>query len=178
MRRLFIVGWLCSLVFVALCWLWWTAPLAVAQDAGDLAVLSGVIALLPWAAGPGLMPVLRRMKSGGVNLPHNEYWFSGERRAASLDRLGPFMDALGLMLSAFLCGMLSIDLVHGLHGHRPSEAVHMAATAAFLLVTGLWVWRVMRAFPAPPREAAGSNGDRKPSPAPTRRAPVRRRGQP
>ncbi len=151
MRALFVLGWLASLAFMALCHGRWSQALAQSLDPGDFWVLVAVGVILPWAAGPGMMPVLRRMQNGGINLPHADYWFNSERRAASLDRLAPYTDAMGLLLSVFLSTMLALDLWHGLQGQRTPVGQHLTATAAFVAATGIWTWALLHAFPAPPR---------------------------
>jgi hypothetical protein len=163
-RTAFLVTWFGCLGLVGLCWQQWQAALATAGE--GLPVLTLMIAVVPWAAGPGLLPVLRRMKSGGVNLPHADHWFTGERRAASLTRLAPFLDALGLMLTLFLTALLGLELWHGLQGLAMPDQAVLPAALGFLLLLAVWTWRLMRAFPAPVEPAMRASD------------PKRRRGQP
>ena len=150
-QRLFLAAWLGGLVLFAGLWAKWGDVAAVAADHGALITLGIVLLVTPWVAGPGLLPLLRRRDSGGVNIPHAEYWFTGERRAASLDRLRPFLEVFGAMLSAFLSAVLMVFI-----GERTDPAlaqvsalIFLAATVVYLGTTVIWVRSVMRAFPAP-----------------------------
>lgn len=155
-RTVFLTGWCGCLGFVAACWRQWQA--AFAHSENGLWVLSLTIAVLPWAAGPGLLPVLGRMDRGGINLPHADHWFTGARRAASLQRLAPFMYAMGLMLALFLCALLALELRNGLQGRALPDGELLVATAVFLALTALWVLALLRAFPKPPADALAHRG--------------------
>lgn len=150
LRIAFVLGWLASMSLVGACWMGWQDVGRAGLEPGDLLALSLVTAFTPWLAGPGLLPWLRRRSSGGVNIPHAEHWFTGERRAASLDRLAPFMDAMGLMVSALLTGLLAAHIWHGEQGLKTAEAISLVVTAVFGLATVLWLVALMRAFPKPP----------------------------
>ena len=46
---------------------------------------------------------------GGIEMHVGHAWqLGGERRAASLDRLAPFLDGFGTLLTVFLAGMLAL----------------------------------------------------------------------
>lgn len=108
----------------------------------------------PWICGPGLVRLLRGIGSGGVNLPHADYWFEGERRAQSLVRFEPFLLELGAAMAVFLTVVSAV-------GHFPTEQVlglkfglflTLAMGGALLTWLAVWTIRVMRAFPRPPSE--------------------------
>lgn len=156
-RRLFLVTWLASLALVAHCWMEYAHFSQVLRDREGLLGLSMVIGLMPWVAGPAMLLVLRRMESGGVNLPHAEYWFTGGRRAASLDRLSPYLDGMGTLLSAYLSAVLALFISERVdeRAESVSAVLFLAATLAFLGGTVWWVRRVMRAFPEPESTTRG-----------------------
>lgn len=149
MRLLFALVWLGCLSFVLWCQVSAQPALAVALDPGDFFVLSLTLLLAPLGCGPGLLMLLRRMKSGGVNLPHAAYWFEGERRAASLERLAPYVYALSALVALFIAGMLALDVWHGQQGLRTPDAWHLLATAVFIVAILVWTFALVRAFPAP-----------------------------
>lgn len=149
LRIALVLGWLASMSLVGACWLGWQGAAATALQPGELLLLTVVTAVTPWAAGPALLPWLRRQSSGGVNIPHADHWFTGERRAASLDRLAPFMDAMGLMVCALLSSLLAARIWHGDRGLTTPEAMSLVVSAVFGLATILWVVALLRAFPRP-----------------------------
>jgi len=164
-RRLFLVTWLAGQAALYHAWTEYAAMPGVAREHGALMVLSAVLTLMPWLAGPGILWLLRRMPSGGVNLPHAEYWFTGERRALSLDRLAPYLDGFGSWLLVFLIGVLALFIYERVDPARAasvSELLFLAWTAAFLGGTVLWVRRVMAAFPAPEEATRGVKRFRRP----------------
>ena len=156
-RRLFLVTWLAGLALLHHVWTVYAPLPEIEPERGELWVLSCVLTLMPWASGPGVMLLLRRMASGGVNLPHAEYWFSGERRASSLDRLAPFLDVFGLLLTVFLAGVLALFIFERIDGRAATYSALMFLfwTIGFLGATVLWVRRLMAAFPAPDASTRG-----------------------
>ena len=168
--RLFLMAWVGGLTLWGGLWMRWADESAIQDELGALVTLGVVMVLAPWLAGPGLLPLLRRRDSGGVNLPHAEYWFSGERRGPSLDRLRPFLEVMGAMLSVFL-SMTAVVFV----AERTNAAFNEVSALAFLasvlmLLGGLVVWTraVMRAFPPPDPATRGASVLR-----PSRRMPGR-----
>lgn len=156
-RRLFLAGWAAGLALLHMAWSRYGDLLQARGEEGALWALSAMMVALPWAVGPGLLQVLRRMPSGGVNLPHAEYWFAGERRPASLDRLEPYLDVMALLLTVFLVAVLVLFVTE-----RTEPVVMMYSGLMFLgLViamlggTVLWTRAVMRAFPAPDPSTRG-----------------------
>lgn len=156
-RRLFIVTWLGGLALLHHAWSTYGDWPSVQQDRHELWTLAVVFVLVPWLAGPGLMPLLRRMRSGGVNLPYAEYWFTGERRAPSLDRLSPYLDGMGILLNVFLAGVAALSVAERVDPRVAlySAVMFLALTIAFLGGTVWWVRRVMAAFPAPDASTRG-----------------------
>ncbi len=156
-RRLFLVTWLAGMALLHHAWTEHGQAPAVLRDRDELIVLSLLLVLLPWLSGPGVLLLLRRMQSGGVNLPHAEYWFSGERRAASLDRLSPLLDAFGVLLVVFQSAMLALFVAErvDLRVQNYSAVGFLALTVAFLGGTVWWVRRVMATFPAPDPSTRG-----------------------
>lgn len=156
-RRLFLVTWLVGLAALHHAWTVYGDHPAIAREQGDLVALSVLLVVMPWTVGPGMMAVLRRLRSGGVNLPHAEYWFTGERRAASLDRLAPHLDAFGAVLIVFLAGVLALFVAERVDARAAtfSALMFLAWTVAFLGSTVWWVRRVMAAFPAPDESTRG-----------------------
>ncbi len=152
-RTAFLVAWFGCIGVVGTRWQPWPATFSD-REAG-LLVLSLLIAVLPWATGPGLLALLRRMPSGGVNLPHASYWFSGARRSASLDRMAPFLDAMALALTLFLTGILALNATPNAAG---LEAQVLTGTALFVVWGGVWTWQLARAFPEPPIEPVKPRG--------------------
>lgn len=173
--RLFLMAWVGSLALLVGLWSEGALPMARAGDRHSLIALGAVMALAPWLAGPGLLPLLRRMKSGGVNLPYAEYWFAGERRAASLERLRPYLEVFGALLAVFLGGVLLIFVGERTHVGVAAyaELIFLAATLAFLGGTVAWVRAVVRAFPAPDPATRGVSALR-----PARRRPGPHRPRP
>lgn len=176
--RLFLVAWLCSLAGYGWAWTHWRDGLSPEGDQTALVVLGVVMVVAPWMAGPGLLPLLRRRASGGVNLPYAEYWFTGERRSASLDRLRPYLEVMGTMMSAFLTGILMIFI-----GERVDQALWSVSALLFLTVvvmflgaSVMWVRAVMRAFPAPEPSTRGASSPLRPSRTARVDRPQRRRG--
>lgn len=156
-RRLFLVTWLAGLALLHHAWTAYAPLAAIEREHGALWVLSGVMVLMPWVSGPGILVLLRRMESGGVNLPHAEYWFAGERRAASLDRLAPFLDVFGALLTVFMAGVLALFISERVDPRAGafSGLMFLAWTIGFLGAVVWWVRRVMAAFPAPDESTRG-----------------------
>lgn len=156
-RRLFLVTWLAGLALVHHAWTEYGQEPPLVADRAALLTLSALIAILPWAVGPGTLKLLRRMRSGGVNLPYAEYWFEGERRAASLDRLAPYLDGMAILLTVFLAAVLALFVAERIDPRVAlvSAVTFLALAIAFLGGTVLWVRRVMAAFPAPDASTRG-----------------------
>lgn len=156
-RRLFLVFWLSGLAFLHHAWTEYGDVPAVLRDRSSLIALSILFVVIPWVSGPGILVLLRRMESGGVNLPHAEYWFTGERRAASLDRLSPLLDVLGILIMAFLAAVLALFVAERVDPRslNYSAVGFLALTIAFLGGTVWWVRRVMATFPAPDPSTRG-----------------------
>ena len=160
--RLFLILWVGSLVWLYAAWTG-REPADLAQapsvmGSAQWLTMALTMVIVPWLAGPGLMLMLRRMKSGGVNLPYAEYWFSGDRRAESLNRLRPFLDVMGSMMAAFLSAVLLIEVqVRQLKFTELGDLIVLGATVMLLGGTLLWVRAVMRAFPAPAAETRGAS---------------------
>lgn len=156
-RRLFLMAWVSGLALLYHVWSVYAPlpPFDAAQT--DLMVLSGVMVVMPWLSGPGILLLLRRMPSGGVNLPYAEYWFTGERRPTSLDRLAPYLDVFGTLLTAFLAGLMALFIFERVDARAfsISAVMFLAWTIAFLGATVWWVRRVMAAFPAPDESTRG-----------------------
>jgi hypothetical protein len=163
-RRLFLVTWLVGLAALYEAWTRYGVVPAVAADEAALQALSVVLTATPWVAGPGVLVLLRRMPSGGVNLPHAEYWFTGERRGPSLDRLAPYLDRFGTWLQVFLIGVLALFIYERVDPRAASVSALMflAWTMAFLGGTVWWVRRVMAAFPEPDAATRGVKRFRRP----------------
>ena len=151
------MAWLAGLALLHHAWTVYAPLPPIEAVQGDLMVLSGVMVLTPWLSGPGILLFLRRLPSGGVNLPHAEYWFSGERRAASLDRLAPYLDVFGALLTVFLAGVMALFISERIDARAASYSAVMflAWTTGFLGATVWWVRRVMAAFPAPDESTRG-----------------------
>ncbi len=155
-RLLFVAAWLASMGFLTVCWTVWRDLADFALKPSELATLSAIVAVAPWIAGPGLLPWLRRMDSGGVNLPHADYWFSGERRQASLTRMSPYLDVLGLMVMALLVSQLGLDLWYARQGLKAGDLLSLSILGVFLAAMAVWTIALLRAFPKPePAVAAG-----------------------
>ncbi|RVT87872.1 hypothetical protein [Inhella crocodyli] len=157
-RFLFLVAWVAGMGLMAAAWTAWKDLADVAFKPTELPILTVVMAVSPWIAGPGLLPWLRRMESGGINMPNADYWFSGERRAESLRRMGPYLDAMGLLVLALLAGMVALDLWHARQGQKVSDLISLSLVALFLIATALWLMALMRAFPKPPADPAAALG--------------------
>lgn len=163
-RRLFLVTWLASLAALYQVWTQYGALPAIADERGALVALSVVLTTTPWIAGPGLTYLLRRRASGGVNLPHAEYWFTGERRGPSLDRLSPYLDSFGTWLQVFLIAVLALFVFERVDPRAASASalLFLGLTMAFLGGTVWWVRRVMAAFPQPEAATRGVKDFRRP----------------
>jgi hypothetical protein len=148
-RVLFVAAWLACLGLMGACWTVWKDLADLALKPSELPILTVVIVLAPWIAGPGLLPWLRRMESGGVNLPHADHWFSGERRAASLTRLSPYLHVMGLMVMALLAAQIGLDLWYAHQGMKAGDLVALSMLGLFLAATAIWTLLLMRAFPKP-----------------------------
>lgn len=149
-RRLFLVTWAAVLAVVWVC----------GDRLGDLRetefVVLGVVAVaVPWLAGPGLMPWLRRMPGHLISLPHSEYWFAPDHRQASLLRLQPYVDVMGTMLAVFLGVVVLLYTGERIDPLLASFSamLFLLAAGAFLAGTGLWMRSVLRAFAAPQGDA-------------------------
>lgn len=156
-RRLFLVVWAAGAALLQMAWSRYGELLQDRGEGGALWALSAMMIVLPWAVGPGLLLLLRRMPSGGVNLPHAEYWFGAERRAASLERLAPYLDVMALLLNVFLAAVLVLFVTERT---EPVVMVYsglmfLGLVMAFLGGTVLWTRAVMRAFPAPDPSTRG-----------------------
>ena len=156
-RRLFLVTWVVSLALLQHAWSSYGDAPEILAERGALVMLSIAMVLAPWGAGPAVMVLLQRMSSGGVNLPYAEYWFTGERRPSSLDRLSPYLDGMGTLLTVFLAGVLALFV-----GERIDPRLSLYSAVAFLglniaFLGGVvwWVRRVMAAFPAPEPSTRG-----------------------
>lgn len=120
-----------------------------------MALIGGLGAFVTLLCGPLTMAHLRARASGGVNLPHAQHWFEGERRQASLDRLEPFMLTLSLLLIGLFAGLHGIEIWNALHAPaRLAEAWVMLPIGLNLLAGGIWTWRLLRAFGPPPPESS------------------------
>jgi hypothetical protein len=163
-RRLFLVMWAAGLALLHHAWTVYAPLPEIQRDIVALWALSGVMVVMPWASGPGVLLLLRRRASGGVNLPHAEYWFAGERRATSLDRLAPFLDGFGTLLTVFLAGMLALFISERIdpRANTFSALMFLGWTIAFLGGAVWWVRRVMAAFPAPDQSTRGVKRFRRP----------------
>ncbi|MBB5205481.1 hypothetical protein HNQ51_002800 [Inhella inkyongensis] len=168
MRILFLLSWAAYLLGFG--WSSFTLlpdlvgdPGKEASRASYIALMGGIGALSSWFSGPGCMWLLRRRAKGGVNLPHAEYWFEGERRKASLDRLAPYIDALGLQVLGLLAGAHAWVVWDTLH---PRAALGLGAVfaglGAFTLVLIIWTWRLHRAFGPPPALDVHRSAPRRP----------------
>lgn len=155
--RLFLMAWIGSMVLLVGVWREWADWPAIEAEQGALIVQGVMMVVAPWLAGPGLLPLLRRRSSGGVNLPYAEYWFTGQRRASSLDRLRPYMDLMGAMMSVFLSAVLLIFVGERVDAAVASVSALMFLTAVVALLGGsvLWVRALLRAFPAPEPSTGG-----------------------
>lgn len=163
-RRLFLVTWLVGLAALYKAWTEHAAAPAVQAEQGALVALSAVLIVTPWMAGPGVLWLLRRRPAGGVNLPHAEYWFTGDRRGPSLDKLSPFLDGFGTWLQVFLIGVLALFVYERVDPRAASVSavLFLAWTMAFLGGTVWWVRRVMAAFPQPDEGTRGVKRFRRP----------------
>jgi hypothetical protein len=155
-RLLFVATWLGSMGFLAACWTVWRELANFALKPSELATLSAIVAVAPWITGPGLLPWLRRKDSGGVNLPHADHWFSGERRQASLTRMSPYLDVLGLMVMALLVSQLGLDLWYAHQGLKAGDLLSLSLLGVFLAAMAMWTIALLRAFPKPDPAAAAA----------------------
>ena len=145
-RRLFLVSWV-----VGLAALWGCATQLPEPLSDDFVALAMVAAVLPWAAGPGLMPLLARMPAHLINLPHSEYWFATDRRAQSLLRLRPYVDVMGTLLAVFLGAVVLLytgERVDPLLASY-SAMLFLLAVGCFLSGIGLWMRALLKAFARP-----------------------------
>ncbi len=115
-----------------------------------LALMGGIGLLLPLFCGPGLLALLRRMRSGGVNLPHAAYWFTGERRAASLQRLQPHVLMIATWITLFLSALHAMELLQ-----LRDERWVIGLAGLLMLTLAAHTLRLLRLFPAPPTTPNG-----------------------
>ncbi|WP_374435654.1 hypothetical protein [Inhella sp.] len=159
MQRFFTIVWLgCLLLFfVSSFWL----PERVGDPGKEVpravyVVLMGFcLVSVPWFVGPGMVRLLQGKGSGGVNIPHAEYWFEGQRREASLRRLEPYLLEIGCLTAVFLVAVSASTHFPGalFLGMKLGLVVTLGLTALLLLSVALWMLRVKRAFPKPPTDA-------------------------
>ncbi len=158
MHRLFKIVWLCCvlLFFVSSLWL----PERVGDPGKEVpravyvVLLGFCLVSVPWFVGPGMVRLLQSMGSGGVNIPHAEYWFEGERREASLRRLAPYLLEIGGLTAVFFVAVSASVHFPGamLFGVKLGLVLTLSLTALLMLWVAFWMVRVMRAFPKPPTD--------------------------
>lgn len=138
----------------------------------DYLLLMGAVSLfVPLLAGPLPLAVVRR-SGKGVNLPHAAYWFSLERRYASVQRLSPHLYAMACWLLIFFAAQHGLELL----GSSDAEPRLLLAGLLVLLIGGHLI-ALLRSFPAPPRDGA-SDGATARGPARPPRPDRSRNGQP
>ncbi len=154
MRALFFAVWLAHGVFFAGTADWLPAQVGspgkeMPRDA-YLVLLGGIGLVVPLLCGPGMVALLGRLRSGGVNLPHADYWFSGERRAASLQRLEPHLLMIATWVTLLLAALHALELLQLRDEHWVLIPVDL-----LVLALGLHTLRLMRLFPKPPSDRHG-----------------------
>lgn len=151
MRILFFAVWLAHLAFIVASAAWLPEQIGPAgRQMGRteyLAFMGAVGALVPLMVGPGMLLAQTKLERSGLNLPYAGYWFHGERRAASLQRLAPHLYGMAAWVSVFLSAQ------HGLEVLGTQESWwHWAATGVLLVAITAHVLLLRRAYPAPPPE--------------------------
>ena len=112
----------------------------------------------------GLMAVLlglllRVMPVSLVNVPHREYWLTGERRQRSLERLRTAMEWFGVIDVLFAVGV-NHSIAQSNAASETAEAARLGSDfylllGGFLFATIVWVVWLLRSFPKPPEGEPG-----------------------
>jgi uncharacterized membrane protein len=107
------------------------------------------LALFIAAVFAGLARFIDRLPARFINVPHREYWFAPERRAASLQAIASLLQLIGCATLGFF--MFIFHHVHraNLSGGRLELELMPLIIGQFLLVIGLVVIGLFR-FRRPP----------------------------
>lgn len=98
----------------------------------------------------GLAPLLQRLPTSLVNLPHRDYWLAPERRARSLETVG-----VRLVWFAAASFLLALVIVQDVIAANLSESPRLgpltpAALVVYLAFTVIWLVALFGRFPKPP----------------------------
>ena len=112
--------------------------------------LYAALALL-MAAVFGYMPlILARMSASSFNIPHREYWLSGERRAESLAFIGDRMARMGSATLLFMMAMMQLVIVTNFR-QPPTlpTAPFLIVMGAYMINLAVWILRFRGHFKRP-----------------------------
>jgi hypothetical protein len=158
MSRLFMAVWLLSAAFIVGSAPW--LPEQIGEPGKAMARAEFVATmLLPLATAllcsKAFVVWLGRAAPGQVKLPHRDYWMAEPRREDTLDRAGEHVAGIGVMVLLMSAGSHVAVL---LDAHRewpqPPQPVGWLLGALWAAGLATAVWRLHRAFPAPPAAEA------------------------
>ena len=94
--------------------------------------------------------LLHAMPTRLINLPHRDYWLHEDRKAQSLARAAALLDWFGLATLLLMAATFELVLRANLRqGDLDSHAMWFLL-AAYFAFSASWIFRFLRAFPAPP----------------------------
>lgn len=98
---------------------------------------------------------LGRVAPSQIKLPHRDYWMAEPRREATLARAGEHVSVIGLLVVLMSAGAhLAVLLEANPAWPRPPEVLAWLLGAGWFVLLLAATWRLHRAFPAPPADAA------------------------
>lgn len=108
----------------------------------SLAITSSFTIVLPL--------VLKYFPTSIINLPHREYWLSGERRDESLQFLNVHFSWFGVATMLLMVAIFQLTFVANLSPLKDLSApIPWAIFGAFVLFTIWWTVVLVRRFPKP-----------------------------
>lgn len=84
-----------------------------------------------------------------INIPHREYWLSGDRREASLGFVARSTAAFSLAISVFFLGMNHLTFQANTSDGQLNPSAFWTLLACFLGFTALWILGLLLRFRIP-----------------------------
>lgn len=108
----------------------------------SLAITSSFTVVLPL--------VFKYLPTSVINLPHREYWLSGDRREASLQFLNGHFSWLGVATMLLMVAIFHLTFLANLSPIKDLNiAIPWGLLGSFLLFTIWWTVLLLRRFPKP-----------------------------
>jgi len=108
----------------------------------SLAVTSSFTVVLPLA--------LKYLPTSVINLPHREYWLSGDQREASLQFLNEHFSWFGVATMLLMVAIFHLTFLANLSPIKDLNiAIPWVLLGSFLLFTIWWTVLLLRRFPKP-----------------------------